>query len=396
MRTEVVRSARQPVGSPGAMATGGSEGVRGPRFLLTAKGWPYLLVPFIPIAIVLDIAHASPTVIFFAAALGIIPTAALMGIATEELAARSGPGIGGLLNVTFGNAPELIIALFALGSGLHEVVKASIIGSILGNILLVLGGAMFVGGIGRDRQHFNATAANVQSLMLFLAAAALVMPAVFELVEGSGLPSVAAERVDYGSTVEHLSLAVAIVLIGVYVAGLLFSLKTHRAIFNPPDEQAEETAFNWSARRSVLMLAIAGVAVGVMSEVLVGSIADASESIGLSEFFIGAVVVAIVGNAAEHWVALLVAYKNKMNLAVNIAIGSSAQVALFVAPVLVLASFVLGPVPMPAVFNGFEVAAMLLAVLIANYVTHEGESTWFEGVQLLAVYLIFVLAFAFA
>jgi Ca2+:H+ antiporter len=378
------------------MANAGSERVRGARFLLTAKGWPYLLVPFIPIAIVLDIAHASPTVIFFAAALGIIPTAALMGIATEELAARSGPGIGGLLNVTFGNAPELIIALFALGSGLHEVVKASIIGSILGNILLVLGGAMLVGGLGRDRQRFNATAANVQSLMLFLAAAALVMPAVFELVEGSGLPSVAAERVDYGSTVEHLSLAVAIVLMGVYVAGLLFSLKTHRAIFNPPDEQAEETAFEWSARRSVGMLAIAGVAVGVMSEVLVGSIADASESIGLSEFFIGAVVVAIVGNAAEHWVALLVAYKNKMNLAVNIAIGSSAQVALFVAPILVLASFVLGPVPMPLVFNGFEMAAMLLAVLIANYVTHEGESTWFEGVQLLAVYLIFVLAFAFA
>jgi Ca2+:H+ antiporter len=378
------------------MANAGSESVRGPRFLLTAKGWPYLLVPFIPIAIVLDIAHASPTLIFFAAALGIIPTAALMGIATEELAARSGPGIGGLLNVTFGNAPELIIALFALGSGLHEVVKASIIGSILGNILLVLGGAMLVGGLGRDRQRFNATAANVQSLMLFLAAAALVMPAVFELVEGSGLPSVSAERVDYGSTVEHLSLAVAIVLIGVYVAGLLFSLKTHRAIFNPADEQGEETAFGWSARRSVLMLAIAGVAVGVMSEVLVGSIAEASETIGLSEFFIGAVVVAIVGNAAEHWVALLVAYKDKMNLAVNIAIGSSAQVALFVAPILVLASFVLGPEPMPLVFNGFEMAAMLLAVLIANNVTHEGESTWFEGVQLLAVYLIFVLAFGFA
>jgi Ca2+:H+ antiporter len=232
--------------------------------------------------------------------------------------------------------------------------------------------------------------------MLFLAAAALVMPAIFELVEGSGLPSVSAERVDYGSQVEHLSVAVALVLIGTYVAGLVFSLKTHRAIFNPPEEQAEETQFNWSARRSIIMLAIAGIAVGVMSEVLVGSIADASESVGLSEFFIGAVVVAIVGNAAEHWVAVLVAYKNKMNLAVNIAIGSSAQVALFVAPVLVLMSFVLGPAPMPLVFNGFEVGAILLAVLIANYVTHEGESTWFEGVQLLAVYLILVLAFGFA
>ena len=378
------------------MADGSSEDARGLGFLFTPKGWPYLLVPFIPIAIVLDIAHANSVAIFFTAALGIVPTAALMGIATEELAARSGPGIGGLLNVTFGNAPELIIALFALGSGLHEVVKASIIGSIIGNILLVLGGAMFVGGIGRDKQSFSATAANVQSLMLFLAAAALIMPAIFELVEGQGLPSVGAERVDYGSTVEHLSLAVAIVLIGTYVAGLLFSLKTHRDIFNPPDEEETETAFGWSPRRSVIMLAIAGLAVGVMSEVLVGSIADASESVGLSEFFIGVIVVAIVGNAAEHWVAILVAHKNKMNLAVNIAIGSSAQVALFVAPVLVLASFVLGPVPMPLVFNGFELGAVLIAVLIANVVTHEGESTWFEGIQLLAVYVILVLAFAFA
>ena len=378
------------------MASGESNHARGPGFLLTAQGWPYMLVPFIPLAIVLELAHVSATVIFFTAALGIIPTAALMGLATEELAAKSGPGIGGLLNVTFGNAPELIIALFALNEGLQEVVKASIIGSILGNILLVLGAAMLVGGLGRDRQFFNATAANVQSLMLFLAAAAMVMPAIFELVEGQGLPSVNAERVDYDSTVEQLSVAVAIVLAGTYVAGLLFSLRTHRDIFNPPDETGEESAFGWSARRAVLMLAIAGVAVGVMSEVLVGSISEASESVGLSEFFIGIIVVAIIGNAAEHWVAVLVAYKNKMNLAVNIAIGSSAQVALFVAPILVFASFVIGPEPMALVFNGFELAALLFAVLIANYVTHEGESTWFEGVQLLAVYLVLGLAFGFA
>jgi Ca2+:H+ antiporter len=369
---------------------------RGARFLLTAQGWPYLLVPFIPLAIALDLAGASSVAIFFIAALGIIPTAALMGVATEELAARSGPGIGGLLNVTFGNAPELIIALFALGAGLQEVVKASIIGSILGNILLVLGAAMLVGGIGRDRQRFSATAANVQSLMLFLAAAGLVMPAIFELVEGQGLPSVNAERVDYGSTIEQLSIAVAIVLAATYVAGLLFSLRTHRDLFNPPDEFGQETEFGWSVTRSVVMLGVAGIGVGVMSEVLVGSISDASQSVGLSEFFIGAIVIAIVGNAAEHWVAVLVAHKDKMNLAVNIAIGSSAQVALFVAPILVLASFLLGPEPMALVFNGFEVGAIVLAVLIANYVTHEGESTWFEGVQLLAVYLILGLAFGFA
>ncbi|HXF01128.1 MAG TPA: calcium/proton exchanger [Solirubrobacterales bacterium] len=378
------------------MANGGASDARGLGFLLTAQGWPYLLVPFIAVAIALDLANASATAIFITAALGIIPTAALMGLATEELATRSGPGIGGLLNVTFGNAPELIIALFALGEGLQEVVKASIVGSIIGNILLVLGAAMFVGGIGRDRQHFNATAANVQSLMLFLAVAALAMPAIFELVEGQGLPSVNAERVDYGSTVEHLSFAVAVVLAATYLAGLLFSLRTHRDIFNPPEGPREEPAFGWSARRSILMLAVAGIFVGVMSEVLVGSISEASESVGLSEFFIGVIVIAIVGNAAEHWVAVLVAHKNKMNLAVNIAIGSSAQVALFVAPILVFVSFILGPEPMALVFNGFELGAVILAVLIANYVTHEGESTWFEGVQLLAVYVILALAFGFA
>jgi Ca2+:H+ antiporter len=366
------------------------------KFLFSPQGWPYMLTPFIPAAVALELGNASASLIFFVAALGIIPTAALMGLATEELAARSGPGIGGLLNVTFGNAPELIIALFALGEGLHEVVKASIVGSIIGNVLLVMGAAMFVGGLGRVRQTFSATAANAQSLMLFLAAGALLMPAIFELVEGQGLPGPTAERIDYGSTVEHLSLATAIVLIGTYAAGLLFSLRTHRDLFNPPAEEGHETEFGWSVRRSVTMLAIAGVAVGLMSEILVGSISEASESIGLSEFFIGVIVVAIVGNAAEHWVAVLVAYKNKMNLAVNIAIGSSAQVALFVAPVMVIASFFIGPGPMPLVFNGFELGAVLLAVLIANYVTHEGESNWFEGVQLLALYVILGLAFFYA
>jgi Ca2+:H+ antiporter len=363
-------------------------------FFLTAQGWPYLLVPFIPLAVALELLHASAAVIFFTAALGIVPTAALMGLATEELASRSGPGIGGLLNVTFGNAPELIIALFALIEGLQEVVKASIIGSILGNILLVLGAAMLVGGLRRERQTFNATAANVQSLMLFLAAAALVMPAIFELVEGQGLPSPGAEIVDYGSEVEQLSLAVAVVLMATYVAGLVFSLRTHRDLLKPPYEQ-EET-LGWSVRRCVVMLAVAGAAVGLMSEILVGSIAEASDSVGLSEFFIGVIVVAIVGNAAEHWVAVLVAFKDKMDLAVNIAIGSSAQIALFVAPLLVLASFVIGAGPMALVFNGFEVGAVLIAILAANYVTHEGESTWFEGVQLLAVYVILGLAFLFA
>jgi Ca2+:H+ antiporter len=367
------------------------------KFLRSSEGWPYLLVPFIPLAVVLELSHASPTIVFAASALGVIPTAALMGRATEELAARSGPGIGGLLNVTFGNAPELIIALFALNAGLHEVVKASIVGSILGNILLVLGAAMVVGGAKRERQTFDRTAATAQSAMLLLACVALVMPAIFELIEGSGLPKPADERINYDSTVEQLSVGVAIVLMLSYAAGLLFSLRTHKDLFNPVahGEDAHEGE-PWSVRKAVVALAIAGAAVGLMSEILVGSISEASEDIGISEFFVGVIVVAIVGNAAEHWVAVLVAAKNKMDLAVNISIGSSAQIALFVAPVLVLASFVLGPHPMALVFNGFEVAAVLLAIIIAAHVTNEGESNWFEGIQLLAVYAVLGLAFYFA
>src|SRR3954452_22142938 len=206
------------------------------RFLLSSEGWPYLLVPFIPIAVVFEFAHVGAVATFFASTLGVIPTAALMGRATEELAARSGPGIGGLLNVTFGNAPELIIALFALAAGLHEVVKASLLGSILGNSLLVLGAAAFVGGLGRERQYFDRTAASVQAAMLMLAVAALAMPAIFVIDKGEGLPSPGAEIVDYNSTVEFLSLAVAVVLILSYAAGLWFSLKTHRDLFNPGHE----------------------------------------------------------------------------------------------------------------------------------------------------------------
>jgi len=364
------------------------------RWLLSAEGWPYMLVPLIPAAVVLEFTHASATAIFAAAALGIIPTAALMGKATEELAARSGPGVGGFLNVTFGNFPELVIAFFALIEGLQEVVKASLIGSIIGNILLVLGASMFIGGLRRDKQTFNRAAANAQSAMLLLALTALIMPAVFELVVGGRLPSPDEELVRYDSTVEHLSLAVAIVLMLSYVAGLIFSLRTHRALFNPHSEHSEEA--DWSVRKGIIALAVAGIAVGLMSEILVGSISEAGESLGLSEFFIGAIVVAIVGNAAEHWVAVLVAKKDKMDLAVGICLGSSTQIALFVAPLLVILSFPFGPEPMPLVFNGFELAAIVFAILIADRVTAEGESNWFEGIQLLAVYVVVALAFAFA
>jgi Ca2+:H+ antiporter len=207
---------------------------------------------------------------------------------------------------------------------------------------------------------------------------------------------VSEERHQFGSDLEHLSLGVAIVLILTYIAGLWFSLKTHRDLFNVAHDDGEPEEGSWTTRKSVTVLAIAGVLVGVMSEILVGSIEDASKSIGLSQFFIGVFIVAIVGNAAEHYVAVVVARKNKMDLAVNIAIGSSAQIALFVAPVLVVLSFFFGPYPLALVFNGYELASLIAAVLIANFLASEGESTWFEGVQLLALYAVLGLVFYFA
>jgi Ca2+:H+ antiporter len=368
---------------------------RSTTFLFSGEGWPYLLVPLIPVAVVLEFTHAGATWVFLASALGVIPTAALMGRATEELAARSGPGIGGFLNVTFGNAPELIIALFALGAGLHEVVKASLVGSILGNILLVMGASMLAGGARRDRQNFEPRAASAQALLLLLATVALIMPAIFELVQGPGLPSPRDQAVAYPSDVLSLSVGVAIILLLSYAAGLLFSLKTHAHLFNPAHDEDDHGGEPWTVRRSVTMLAIAGVAVGIMSEILVGSITEASESIGLSPFFVGVIVVAIVGNAAEHWVSVYFAVRNKIDLSINIAVGSAAQIALFVAPVLVLSSFLIGPFPMALVFNGFEIGAIFLAVLIAQEITQRGDTTWFEGLQLLAVYAVLALTFFF-
>src|SRR5215213_9777705 len=222
---------------------------------------------FIPVAIALELADAGPVLVFGAAALGVIPCAAVMGEATEAIAARTGPGIGGLLNVTFGNAPELIIAFFALLEGLQEVVKASIVGSIIGNVLLVMGAAMVVGGWSREKQTFSRTAANAQSAMLLLALAALIAPAVFQLIHGGGLPRVGEERADFGSELEKLSLGVSLVLLVSYAAGLWFSLRTHRSVFNPYGGESHEESHLWDVKRAAIYLALAAVAVGVMSEI---------------------------------------------------------------------------------------------------------------------------------
>ena len=321
----------------------------------------------------------------------------MMGRATEELAERSGNGIGGLLNVTFGNAPELIIALFALGKGLHEVVKASLIGSILGNVLLVMGAAMLVGGLAAStKQKFSQTAASVQSTMLLLAAGGADHAGGLRAGRGRRAAAPRRRRVDYGTDRR------APLVRGRQRPDLLLRRRPVLLAANPPRPvqprlRGRVETGGWSA-------APLGGGAGdrrrrwsaCSREILVGSIEETSHAIGLSEFFIGAIVVAIVGNAAEHWVAVLVAYKNKMGLAVNIAIGSSAQIALFVAPVLVLASFVLGPSPDAARLQRLRAGGGRPRGLIANHVTQEGESNWYEGLQLLAVYAILGFAFFYA
>jgi len=345
-----------------------------------------------PVAVVLDVVGGAPVLVFATSALAIVPAAAEMGEATEQLAARSGPGIGGLVNVTFGNAPELIIATFALADGLQEVVKASLVGSIIGNSLLVLGAALLAGGWGRPSQRFRGTASRAQAGTLLLTVIALVLPSVLQLAHHVRLPGPNDVRRPLGGELEGVTIAVAVTLIATYAAGLLFSLRTHRGLFNPIAEDGSAEAA-WTLRRSTLTLALAGGLVAGMSDLLVGTIEQAARDFGLSQFFVGAFIVAIVGNAAEHYVAVVAAARDKVELSINIAIGSSVQIGLFVVPVLLLASFFVGPAPMGIVFNGYELAALLAAGLAGSAVVSGGESTWYEGLQLLALYTVIGVVF---
>jgi Ca2+:H+ antiporter len=348
------------------------------------------LLVFLPITVGLH--YGAPDAhlwIFLSACAAIIPLAGWMGRATEHLAEHTGEGVGGLLNATFGNAAELIIALAALRQGLLSVVKASLTGSILGNLLLVLGASFLAGGLKRDIQRFNATAARMQSTMLFMAAVSLILPASFHYLGGAGV--LVREK--------GLSLWFALVLLGIYALGLLFSLRTHRPLFSGTHGEAEElegeTHAAWSLKKALAILAIATAAVAWMSEMLVGSVEQAAHAMGMTDLFVGVVVVAIIGNAAEHSTAVLVATRNRMDLSVSIAIGSSIQIALFVAPLLVLLSYLIAPQPMDLVFSPAEVLAVLVGVVICSQVASDGESHWLEGAQLLAVYMLLALLFYF-
>ena len=349
------------------------------------------LLVFVPITVGLHyLAPDAHLWIFLASCAAIVPLAGWMGRATEHLAEHTGEGVGGLLNATFGNAAELIIALAALRQGLLSVVKASLTGSIIGNILLVLGLSFLCGGVKRDLQRFNATAASMQATMLIMAAVSLILPAGFHYLGGASV--VVAEQ--------DLSLWFALVLLGLYGLGLLFSLRTHVALFAGTHGEAEaleedDVHAHWSAKKSIGVLALATAAVAWMSEILVGSVEQAAHALGMTDLFVGVVVVAIIGNAAEHSTAVLVAMRNRMDLAVSIAIGSSIQIALFVAPVLVLLSYAIAPRPMDFVFSPAEVLAVLVGVWLCAQVAGDGETHWLEGAQLLAVYVLLGILFYF-
>jgi Ca2+:H+ antiporter len=345
------------------------------------------LLVFVPVAIALEfLAPERYLLVFAASCLGIVPLAGWLGQATEQLAERLGEGVGGLLNATFGNAAELIIALAALRAGLHDVVKASIAGSIVGNILLVLGAAMLAGGLRHREQQFNPAGARSQATMLTLAAIALVLPAAFQAAPGPGA----------ADGLVKLSVSISLVLVAVYALFLTFTLITHSSLFAGAYASEEKAhAPPWPIHRALLLLAAATVGIAWMSEILVGAIEPTAHEFGLSSVFVGVFVVAIVGNAAEHTTAISVALKNRMDLALSIAIGSSVQVALFVAPVLVLVSLFLGPAPMDLALPAGLVLTVLLSVLITGQVAGDGRSDWLKGVQLLAVYLVLGLTFFF-
>lgn len=343
------------------------------------KNLKYLLI-FIPISIIGEFIHLQPTVMFVLAALSIIPLAGIMGEATEEISFYTGPKIGGFLNATFGNATELIISFFALKGGLFDVVKASIAGSVIGNILLVLGASMLFGGLKHKTQTFNKKVIEVSSSMLLFAVIGLCIPAIFTHTINPNL---------LNTRYEGLSVVVAVIMFTIYILSLVFSFYTHKDIYSV--EHEEEGSAKWTLKKAISILAIATVLIAIESEFLVSGVDAITDTLGLSEFFVGIILIPIIGNAAEHSTAIVMAMKNKMDVAVEIAVGSSLQIILFVAPVLIFLSLLF--TPMSIVFNPFELVSLIVSVLIVNRVASDGEFNWLEGVQLLSVYFIIAAGF---
>lgn len=346
-----------------------------------------ILLVFIPVSIAAHFLEWGETIVFITAAMGIVPLASFMGKATEEIAVVTGPNIGGLLNATFGNATELILAFIALKGGLVGVVKATITGSIVSNLLLVMGFSMLLGGLKFKEQKFQSTVARLNASTMNLAVIALLLPTAVQYTS-TGIEE---------QTLQNLSVAVAGILILVYGLTLLFSMKTHAYLCEVGDVDLEEGGAGepkvnlpfW-----IFILLVVTLAVAFESELLVDSLEVATSELGLSALFTGVILLPIIGNAAEHATAVTVAMKNKMDLSVSVAVGSSMQIALFVAPVLVIAGWIMGQ-PMDLNFNPFELVAVTVAVLIANSISSDGESNWLEGSLLLATYAVVALAFFF-
>jgi Ca2+:H+ antiporter len=358
---------------------------KGQKILATLMGMDAffkVLLFAIPLALAAAAIGASAPVIFFTSALAIIPLAKYIGEATEELAARTNTALGGLLNVTFGNATELIIGVIALNAGLIDVVKASITGSIIGNLLLVLGMAVFFGGLKRERQKFNSTAAKVSASTLLLVMTSLAIPAIFLFTSPGVTPA----------AIEDVSVIGSLFLLLAYGASLLFALRTHTHLYVGGEVAKYEP--RWSTQKSLWILVGSTIGVAVLSEILVGSIEPLVESFGWTQLFIGVIFVAIIGNAAEHASAITVALRDKMDLSLQIATGSATQIAMFVTPALVLLSLALGR-PMNLVFDTFELACMLFSVFVVNAIIEDGESNWLEGFQLLIAYAVMAVAFFF-
>ncbi len=344
------------------------------------------LFAFIPVTFALEHGHAAPPLVFFSAALSIVPIAALIVQATEHLSVHTGDAVGGLLNATFGNAPELIIAVVALRSGMVDLVRGSLVGAIYANILLAMGLAFLLGGMRYREQHYSAGATRMYSSMMFVAVVSLAIPsAIGRMTAADGTPL----------SLPGLQLGAAAILLGAYGLYLVFMLKTHPGIFKPeqgptPDGHSHGPA--WSVPRSVGTLVIASVGAAVVSEILVGAAEGTGEALGMSQAFIGMIFLAIVGGAAESGSAIAMGRKNRMDLAVSIALGSCIQIALFVAPVLVIASYFIGPQPFDLAFGKGQIAALFVAVLIAAVVANDGRSNWYKGVQLITVYAMTALA----
>jgi Ca2+:H+ antiporter len=347
------------------------------------KGIRWLLI-FVPVAILAELAHWNPVLVFVASALGVIPLAGLMGEATEVLAVKTGPRVGGLLNATLGNAAELIITLFAIRAGLLGLVRASIIGSILGNVLLVMGFSILVGGLKNGLQRFDRSHVGMDATMTILVVIALSVPSIFNAaIEPDVL------------RVEELSLGTAAAMLVIYVLSIIYALRSRSGDADAgPAVKPSHAGPHWKIRTALGVLAASTVAIALMSEFLVGAVEPVTAALGFSEFFVGIILIPIIGNVAEHLVAVQVALKNQMDLSLSIALSSSLQIALFVAPVLVFVSLLMGH-PLTLEFNQFELIALTAAALIAALVSLDGESNWLEGAMLLVVYVILSLAFFF-